>query len=364
MKKASKVLSILTTVVLVVGLTGLECKTDTEPPVIQSITIEDSGNYRAYVDGDSIKGIVSVIVNASDNIGVKEVKFFVNQLENWEPVPGSDSVTQQEDEFTYHWQTTLLEDSLEYTICAVAIDEAGNVSDTSEKLTRLVRIPNLPPYPVCSDSMRPADDAVIDDSAAVVLLAWWGSDPDTLPPQELEYDVFFGKGSPNNMVKMDSGIAHKQDTLTTWSTIFTEEHLVPETDYYWMILSRDPYGQDTVSDTFKFTRPENKQPPAASSPDPPDTIAPIVYPSEGEISLSWNCQDPDHDSVSYRLYLADGPTWEDNPQLIAEDLKTASYRMELDGPGTYYWRPVPEDNWGATPDSTASSPQLWMFILE
>ena len=356
-------MSALALVVLVVGLTGMDCKTDSEPPQVNSISIEDNGSYRSFVDADSVKGIVSVVVNASDNIGVKEVRFFVNELENWQPLPGSDSVVQQDDVFTYYWQTTILKDSVEYTICAVAVDEAGNVSDTSDKITRLVRIPNLPPNPVSSDSMRPRNDSEINDSAAVVFLAWWGSDPDTLPLQEVVYDIYLGKNSAGNMEKVDSNIAHKEDTLTTWSTIFTGEHLVPETDYYWMIMTKDPYDQQTPSETFKFTRPANNAPFAARNPTP-DTNSTIIYPSSDSLTVSWLCDDEDHDSIKYRLYLADGPLWTDNPTLIADDLVTAQYKIRLNGPGDYYWRPVPEDQWGDVFDSSTSEPQLWKFTAE
>ncbi|MBN2380163.1 hypothetical protein JXM67_10235 [candidate division WOR-3 bacterium] len=362
MKNASKVLGVLV-VAFLASLGSLGCKpADEEAPVIASITIEDNGSYRSVVTGDRVEGIVSVVVAATDNVGIKEVQFFINNVKDWQPVPAGDSITQDGDNYTYYWNTMLLEDSVQYSISAVAFDEAGNYSDTSDILTRLVRIPNWAPD--SAGSMTPLDGDTLDTSAAIVLLAWKGSDPDDYPPQELKFAVYFGT-NPNNLEKVADTIPEREDTSTYWSTFSTEKHLVPETDYYWMIMTIDPYGLKTPSKTLKFARPVNKPPPAAGSPSPQDTSK-IAYPYNDTIGLSWVCNEPDRDSLIYRLYVADGPNWTDNARLVADSLTTASYRLPLDGPGTYYWRAVPEDQWGATTstDSSKWNPNLWQFEVE
>jgi len=331
---------------------------DTEAPTI-TLRVEATDNYRSEYFGDSIKGVVAVIATATDNVGIKQVQFFVDGLEDWQPMePLTDSTGKvTSDEYVYLWDTKLLGDSVVYSIMAAAYDEAGN-ADTTDPLTFLIRIPNEPPNPVEADSMYPANNAVITDSAAIVRLAWWGSDPDTLPRQVPLYSIYFGT-SASSLEKVADSIQHKEDTLTTWSTFNLGYYLVPETDYYWMVRSTDPYGQFTDGPVFKFTRPENNPPyKTTAGSQGADTLR-TVDPADS-IMLSWYGGDPDADSVFYDLYFGEGPGW-DNVSKVASRLTVPQSYVQVSPGKTYYWRPISTDQWNAIMDTTNA--RLWTLIV-
>jgi hypothetical protein len=349
MKKASVAVIGL---VLVVGMgVFVGCKPeDTEPPEI-SITVKATDNYRSELFSDSIKGIVDVVATATDDVGVDTVKFFVNDeyVGSYltEPTGGS------ENEYVYTWQTQELKDSVEYSISAAAYDAAGN-ADTSDALTYLIRIPNDPPDPAYL--MTPPNDDTLKQAS--VILKWQGSDPDRYPKQELSYEVWFGEGSPGNIKLVYETNKGTVPDTGSWGTSQWDKdppYLRPETHYYWMILIRDPYGQEAESEVFHFARDTNRTP-STSSPSP-DTSAPIDPPASGSVKLLWRPNDPDGDPLTYDLYFAPDPGKDpvfvsDLGASVADSLAAAEYSVEVSAGVTYYWRPVPTDLWEATQDTT------------
>lgn len=358
MKKTFVVLGTLMLVVVMGVFVG--CKPeDTTPPEI-SITVKATDNYRSELFSDSIKGIVEVVATATDDVGVDTVRFFVNDLQVGphynEP---NDTVN---DKYVYQWQTQELEDNVVYTISAKAYDAAGN-EGVSEALSYLIRIPNDPPNK--ADLLIPTDEATV--KTASVILRWQGSDPDEYPVQELTYVVWFGEGSSNNMTLVyETGKGTVPDT-GSWGTSQWEHeppYLHPEWDYYWMILTRDPYGLETESEVFHFARDTNRTP-STYGPTPPDTFAPIDPPAGDSLKLLWRPNDPDGDPLTYDLYFAPDPEKDEvfvsDLELIADSLAAAEYSVEVSAGVTYYWRSVPTDLWEATQDTTGL--KAWRFVV-
>lgn len=355
MKKACMAVIGLMVVVVMGVFVGCKPK-DTTPPTV-SIVVEPTTEYESEIDGNVIKGVAKVIATATDDVGVEEVIFFVNDAYVWQPMAHSDedtTVTAEGDEYTFFWQTQELEDSVMYSIRAAAYDEAGN-ADTSEALTYLIRIPNEPPDP--AELLRPVDDNVL--SRASVELRWRGSDPDRYPTQELIYDVYFGE-SASNLERVADSLPDVPgtDTFVTWNTSQIEDfYLVPETDYYWMILTKDPYGLETESEVFHFERGENRSPSLGATPVPGDTDMVIDYPEGGELKLLWTITDPDGDPVTYDLYFGvdpgTDPVYMADLSIIANDLESSDYEVQVSAETVYYWRPLATDLWGAHADPSA-----------
>lgn len=344
MKKAYVAVIGLILVVVMGVFVGCKPK-DTTPPVI-SIRVEPTTEYKSEIDGNVIKGIVKVIATATDDVGVEKVIFFVNDQYVWQPVAHSDdtTVTAEGDEYTFLWQTQELQDSVVYTIKAAAYDEADN-ADTSEALSYLIRIPNEAPDP--AELLRPPNDDSF--SRASVEFRWRGSDPDRYPTQELRYDVYFGESASNPERVADSlSDIPGEDTFVTWNTSRIEDfYLVPETHYYWMILTRDPHGLETESEIFHFKRNENNTPSRGTT----IVFGEIDYPEGGELKLLWTISDPDGDPVTYDLYFGVDPVLDtvfltDLP-IIANDLEGSDYKVQVYAGTIYYWRPLATDLWGA-----------------
>lgn len=73
----------------------------------------------------SVSGIVSIAVNAADNVGVTKVEFYVN---------GALKATEASGPYVYNWDTTSVVPG-SYTLMAKAYDAAGNVSQSSISVT-------------------------------------------------------------------------------------------------------------------------------------------------------------------------------------------------------------------------------------
>ena len=82
--------------------------TDTTPPVV---------SIQSPVSGQSVSGTVTVSAYASDNVGVTEVKIFIDEAL---------VLTATESPYSYSWDTTALTDGTEHTIGVSAADLAGN----------------------------------------------------------------------------------------------------------------------------------------------------------------------------------------------------------------------------------------------
>ncbi len=76
-------------------------------------------------DSVSVSGVVSMNVNAVDNVGVTKVEFYVNDI-----LKASDSGAP----YVYSWDTSSLATGV-YTLMAKAYDAAGNVSQSSRSVT-------------------------------------------------------------------------------------------------------------------------------------------------------------------------------------------------------------------------------------
>lgn len=97
----------------------------------------------------------------------------------------------------------------------------------------------------------------------------------------------------------------------------------------------------------------NNPPAKPSNPSPTDKAQNIsLVPT---LTLSWECSDPDNDSLTYDIYLG-----EDTPTLVKSGYTKTSYTPDtLSYDKTYYWKVVAKDAKGAVKEG-----DIWSFTVE
>jgi hypothetical protein len=105
----------------------------------------------------SVSGTVAVSANASDNVGVTKVEFYVN---------GALQATDTSTPYLYSWNTTSLAAG-SYTLMAKAYDAAGNVGQSSNVTVNVVNDTTAPTVSVTA----PASGATVSGTVAIAATA-------------------------------------------------------------------------------------------------------------------------------------------------------------------------------------------------
>lgn len=165
-------------------------------------------------------------------------------------------------------------------------------------------------------------------------LSWQCSDPEG---DTLTYDIYFGMVSNPPLVKANHA-----------ASSYEPGPLQGNRTYYWRIVAKDSKGATTSGDVWSF-KTLNTAPSKPSNPKPQDGTSDV----ELTELLSWDCYDPDGDSLVYDVYFGTSS----NPPLVKENCPTPTY-----APGTmyfntdYYWKVVAKDSNGGV-----TSGDLWYF---
>ena len=232
-------------------------------------------------------------------------------------------------------------------------------------------------------------------------LSWQCSDPDN---DALTYDVYFGTSS------------NPPKVATVTSTSYSPGTLQYATTYYWKVVASD--GEyESSSQIWRFTTQDNSNNPPYEPTNPSPANGETIYVNDNDddtdssndanngelqsqqvatsssaeqlaikeedvsalakeqtttatpsqpheqsssytLKLSWNGGDPDGDSVTYYVYLAEGDSTPDN--LIATTTATTLlYSCNLQVGTTYYWKVVAQDEHGMV-----TSSQIWHFYVK
>ncbi len=188
--------------------------------------------------------------------------------------------------------------------------------------------PNSPPAVPSVPS--PADAST--NVSVLATLGWLCSDPDG---DFLLYDVYFGDTSPPPLA-----------VSNVTSRSYNPGKMNFTTPYYWRIVARDIYGNETSGPEWSFVTKANSPPNAPSNPVPQNNTATGLAPL-----LRWSGSDPDGDALTYDLYFGSST----NPPLAVSGLTQSSYQIGTLTEGTYYWRVVAHD-----PQYETSGP-VWSF---
>ncbi|MFO7882637.1 MAG: hypothetical protein R6U52_08890 [Kosmotogaceae bacterium] len=186
---------------------------------------------------------------------------------------------------------------------------------------------------------QPEDKAT--DTSIETNLKWDCSDPDG---DSLFYVVYFGTDP---------------EVLTTIATSFEQKECWPgtlnyDTTYFWKIYVEDGNGGEITGPLWSFTTEQegNNPPEQPSNPTPPDGSSNISV----EADLSWDCSDPDGDSLIYDVFF--GTT--NPPTLVSLGQTADNYDPGVLTKGTtYFWKIKARDGKGGQ----AVSP-IWSFHTE
>ena len=105
-------------------------------------------------------------------------------------------------------------------------------------------------------------------------------------------------------------------------------------------------------DLHVWTSEENHPPDKPSNPSPANGSTGV----EINVTLSWQCSDPDGDNLTYDVYFG---TSDDPPKVSSNQSATTYNLSNLQYSTTYYWKIVAWDEHGEKNES-----ELWTFVTE
>jgi len=189
--------------------------------------------------------------------------------------------------------------------------------------------------PIIQSNPSPSDKAT--NQQLTLTLGWTCNEPDG---DTVTYDVYFGTGS-NPSTKISSNQTDNK---------LNKSNLSQGTTYYWKVVAKDSKGATTEGPIWRFTTRSNEAPKAPSNPSPTnDSInQPLV------LSLSWDCDDADGDSVTYDVYFGTS-----SDLRVKESTGNSAKSINKSGLSyntTYYWKVVAKDSKGATTEGP-----IWKF---
>lgn len=117
--------------------------------------------------------------------------------------------------------------------------------------------------------------------------------------------------------------------------------------YYWSVRARDDYQAESLMDAGVV---QSYAPVLRNSPPstPIYVSTTVITTRESRYELRWLAsEDPDEDTVSYRVYLSTDPT----AQVLVQDGPNIFYRLDLSYGTTVYWRVVAADGLGGVSDA-------------
>jgi len=154
----------------------------------------------------------------------------------------------------------------------------------------------------------------------------------------VSYDVYFGAdATPTAIVSADQSGTSYTPTLSA------------NTTYYWKIVSKDPNGGTSQSETWSFST-INNGPGALTLTAPADAETEVVL----DATLTWEASiDPDGDAVVYDVYFGTEAT---PTAIVSANQSGTSYTPTLEGNNTYFWKVVAKDDKGASSES-----EIWSF---
>lgn len=110
--------------------------------------------------------------------------------------------------------------------------------------------------------------------------------------------------------------------------------------YYWRVLAEDANGNKSPFSDRRRLYTEGE---ATSNylPSAPQIVSPVeaATVSTSSVALKWSAEDADGDKLRYDVYF--GKT--EQPDLVAENLETATHDVNLEPGSTYYWKVVVKD---------------------
>jgi len=267
------------------GTNGANCDT---PSDATSPTVK----LTAPAANSTVSGSVSVTANASDNVGVKKVDFYVDSI-----LASSDTTAP----YGFTFKTTDVPDG-EHLLMAKAYDAAGNPPATdSYKVTVKNSNIQLPP--------PPTDVKVTAPNYNSVTITW------TLSPGASGYQIY-RDGIPIAQVGANA-------------TSYTDTGLLPDTHYDYKVVALHESG--AASDPSKEASTAT---PVVNDSDAPSEVLGLkaVAVTSRQINLSW---DASVDNIGVKFYDVYRGKGTEAPQKVAQVTSTSFGDVDLE-PSTEY----------------------------
>jgi hypothetical protein len=175
------------------------------------------------------------------------------------------------------------------------------------------------------------------------VIAWSTSDPDA--GQVVKSDIYFGRTSNPPLAGIDF----------TFPFTLAFDPLLPNTQYFWKITTKDGHGGQTPGPIWSFRTGSatTSQPPTApSNPYPPDGgVVNAEY-----VDLQWTATDPENNPLTYAIW--DRLCYCTGNSTYAGVSTSPTFRKGPLVPGrTYYWSVNAYDGF------TGSSGPVWSFTV-
>lgn len=284
---------------------------DKEPPVV-SIT--------APASGDTVGGTVTITADATDNKGVSEVEFYIdNSLVS----------TDQSSPYTHTWNTSALQDNSTHNIFAKAFDKSNNEGTSDVITVTVINPPNTPATPSGPSSGYQGSQYHYE-------FYTYATDP---AGQGVAIRFAWGDGDTSNW----SAYQVSGDTIAM-------SHSYLSTG----VFSVTAQAKDVNGATSGWSGAHQITITTGSSQAP---YAPVVSgPTSGSPNVSYNfnatATDPDNDQISVRFAWGDGDTSSWSPYYSSGSTITMSHSYS--NTGTYNITAQARDVHGLT--SAWSSP--------
>ena len=188
--------------------------------------------------------------------------------------------------------------------------------------------------------IKPYNPYPPDGEADVIInpiLSWNCYDPDN---DDLTFDIYLGTTPDPPKVSSNQS-----------STSYSPGPLEYSTTYYWRVVAWDENGLKNESSLWRFTTLSFDNHPPNKPYDPIPTNGSIDVPVN--ITLSWQCSDPDNDSLRFDVYFGIAFPLDK----VSENQTSKNYTPPiLEHSTTYYWRVVAWDEHGASAEG-----DVWSF---
>ncbi|MGC9772045.1 fibronectin type III domain-containing protein [Fervidobacterium islandicum] len=196
-------------------------------------------------------------------------------------------------------------------------------------------------FTITNEDMPPTEptlisplDGLTEVSFNNVTLKWRASTDKETAPDRLVYFVYFGQADQMTKIATVTGKSESEISYTISS-------ITPVTTYYWRVEVKDSFGNYAYSTTWRFKTKPNEAPFIPVSPNPADKSVVSVQSVPTSITLSWDCSDPDEDTLTYDVYLTDP-----SGTVTVYNTISKSVSIQINSLGKYYWYVVARDRHG------------------
>ena len=305
----------------VCGGTDISCLEEDDTPPTVIIT--------SPVSGQTVFEFVTISASPTDNIGIKEVEFIIDDSLHY-----TDATPQYE----YEWNTTVYTDNSEHIIKVIAYDKSNN---TAEAQPILLTVDNSNSFPqqvnITSVSYTLSEmtfqlSSINDDDFGSYDLMKGDSNGSNWNPCNYTY---------NDSVVVQVAEPNSSLTITDFNPL--------EPTCYWVKVS-DIYGLSTEGDKYYVMDDE----PTAV------TFDEIIY-DDNSFNLSWT-KNTDDDFHSYTLYESTSEDMSDSTQIFtSDDINSNSYIIDSVEEGIIkYYHIIVEDIWGLKSISNIQMGSPWI----